>query len=268
MSALFKIKNPRKKYNSIYDYAEAFRTHLLRYVIILLAFLVLVFINKEILFDEIIFAPKNAGFPTNTFMCYLAGYFQLPDLCINTSSFQLINYELSGQFSLHLMASLVAAILLTFPFLVWEFIRFIRKIAGKEFASKLKGTVLISFVLMLSGVLFAYYVIVPLTINFLINYELSEQLSNLISMRSYISNITTLVLVTGLVFQLPLVAYLLGKTGLLTRKFLKKYRKHAIIVFVIFAGIITPPDVFSQILVALPMYLLYELSIRVIKTDE
>lgn len=268
MSALFKIKNRRKKYNSIYDYADAFRIHLIRYIVLLLVFFVFVFINKEILFDQILFGPKNPGFPTNVLMCNLALYFGIPDLCINSANFQLINYELSGQFSLHLIASFVAALLLTFPFLVNEFIRFIRKVAGDNLASKLKGSVLISFALLITGVLFAYYVIVPLTINFLINYELSEQLTNLVSTSSYISNITTLVLVTGIAFQLPLVAFLLGKTGLLTRKFLKKYRKHALIVFVIFAGIITPPDVFSQILVALPMYLLYEASIWVLRKED
>lgn len=139
---------------------------------------------------------------------------------------------------------------------------------GKDTALKMKGMVGISFGLLLLGSMFAYFVIVPLTINFLINYELTEQLNNLVSMRSYISTVTTLVLVTGLAFELPVVAYILGKIGIVSKSFVKKYRKHALLVFVIFAGIITPPDVFSQVLVAIPLYLLYEVSIYVIPERE
>jgi len=168
---------------------------------------------------------------------------------------------MSGQFSTDMMVSLIAGLILASPFVFWEFWNFIAPALHNNERKHAKGAVFYISSLFMSGILFGYYMIVPFSIHFLGSYHVSEQVSNQINLTSYFSTVASITLATGIIFELPILAYFLSKIGLVTPGFLRKYRKHAIIIILIVAAIITPPDVFSQTLVSIPLILLYEASI-------
>jgi sec-independent protein translocase protein TatC len=168
---------------------------------------------------------------------------------------------MAGQFSTHIMVSLIAGLIVAFPYIFWEIWSFIKPALHSNEKGHARGAVFFSSMLFLIGVLFGYYVIVPLSVHFLGGYSVSNQVVNQINLSSYISTFSSVVLASGVIFELPVIIYFLSKVGLITPVFLKKYRKHAIVVILIIAAVITPPDVFSQILVSLPLIMLYEISI-------
>jgi sec-independent protein translocase protein TatC len=172
---------------------------------------------------------------------------------------------MAGQFSTHIMVSIVAGFIVAFPYVFWEIWRFIKPALHSNEKKHARGAVFFSSLLFLTGVLFGYFVIVPLSVHFLGNYSVSEQVLNQINLGSYISTVTSVVLAAGIIFELPVIIFFLSKAGLVTPSFLRKYRKHAIVLILILAAIITPPDVFSQILVSLPLILLYEIGILISK---
>lgn len=245
------------------DHLEALRWHLVRSAGAVVIFALAAFVNKGVLFDRIILAAKNPDFLTYRVLCRLSEKFNI-DLCIREVPFELINIDLSGQFTTHLYVSFVAGFVLAFPYFVWEMWRFIRPALSSKEIGHSRGVIFFSSLLFMAGVLFGYYVISPLSINFLGTYQISEQVANQISLGSFISSVTMLTLSTGLVFELPIVIYFLSKFGLVTPAFLKSYRRHSMVVILIIAALITPsPDVTSQILVAVPLFLLYEIGIGV-----
>jgi sec-independent protein translocase protein TatC len=169
---------------------------------------------------------------------------------------------MSGQITTHIIVAMVAGLILAFPFVIREFWAFFRPALHSNEAKYARGAVLASTLLFFIGVLFGYYMLAPLSIQFLTSYQISpENVENYINIRSYIGTLTSLCLATGLVFELPIIAFFLTKIGIITPKFMRKYRRHAIVVIFIIAAIITPPDVFSQTLVAIPLLILYEVSI-------
>ena len=168
---------------------------------------------------------------------------------------------MSGQITTHITAAMVAGLILAFPVILWEFWQFFKPALKPSEARYAKGAVLAASGLFFIGVLFGYFMLAPLSIHFLSSYEIDPQVVNQINVRSYIGTLTSICLATGLVFELPIVAFFLTKIGILTPKFMRTYRKHAIVVIFIIAAIITPPDVFSQTLVAIPLLILYEVSI-------
>ncbi len=244
---------------------EALRWHLVRSAIAILFFSILFFINKEFLFDDIIFAPKNPDFWTYRQLCELSHWLRLGDaLCISIGEIKIINTDLSGQFTMHMWAALVAGLVLGFPYLAWEMWRFIKPALYDKEIKNTRGVVLAVSVLFVVGVLFGYYIIVPLSLNFLATYQITVAVENFISMDSFISNVTTVSLMSGVVFELPVVVYFLSLLGIMSPSFMRSYRRHAVVVILILAAIITPsPDVTSQMLVAIPLYVLYEASIFV-----
>jgi len=245
------------------DHLEALRWHLVRSAAAIVVFALVAFLNKEILFDQIILAAKNPEFLTYRVLCYFSEKFAV-DMCIREVSFSLINIDMSGQFTTHIYVSFIAGFVLAFPYFIWEMWRFIKPALSRKEKNYSRGIVFFSSLLFLSGVLFGYYIISPLSINFLGSYQISPQVANQISLSSFISIVTMLTLSAGIVFELPVVIYFLSKTGLVTPEFLRKYRRHAMVVILIIAAMITPsPDVSSQILVAIPLFILYEISIRV-----
>jgi sec-independent protein translocase protein TatC len=184
---------------------------------------------------------------------------------------------MSGQISTHIWISLIAGLILASPYVFWEIWRFIAPALYDKERKNTRGAVWAVTFLFLTGILFGYYIIAPMTIYFLGSYTISDQVKNLIDISSYFSSVTSVVFATGLVFEFPIVAFFLSKVGILTPSFMRKYRKHAIIVILIIGAIITPPDVFSQILVSIPLWGLYEISIfisarverkRLIKTQQ
>ena len=170
---------------------------------------------------------------------------------------------MSGQFSTHIITSLFAGFFIAFPYVFWEIWRFIKPALYSKETSITRGVVFFTSILFSVGVLFGYYLVAPLSVNFLGSYQVSSQVSNTIGLSSFVSTITTISFANGLIFELPMLVYFLTKIGLLTPEFMQKYRKHAIVLTLILSAIITPPDVTSQILVSLPLIILYEISIRI-----
>ncbi len=245
------------------DHLEALRWHLVRSAIAIMVFFILAFVNKEILFDQIILGAKNPDFLTYRLMCILSDKYGL-DFCIKEIPFTLINIDISGQFTTHIYISFVAGFVLAFPYFLWEVWRFIRPALTSKEVRYSRGVVFFSSLLFMIGICFGYFVISPLSINFLGSYQISSTVANQISLNSYISTVTMLTLSSGLVFELPIVIYFLTAIGLVTPTFLRTYRRHSMVVILIIAALITPsPDITSQILVAVPLFLLYEISIWV-----
>ncbi len=257
---------------SFLEHLEVMRWHLLRSIAAIVILALVAFVFKEIVFDKIILAPKEPPFPTNRWLCQLGEILGLERICINQNPFTLQTVKMAEQFSMHIIVSLVAGLVIAFPYVFWEFWRFIIPALYDKEKNTARGAVFFTSLLFILGVLFGYYIISPLSVNFLGNYKVSESVISAPTLRSYVQTITSVVLAAGLVFQLPILVYFLSKVGLVTPDFLKKYRRHSLIVIVTLSAIITPPDVFSQILVALPLMVLYEIGIaisrRIMKQQE
>lgn len=245
------------------DHLEALRWHLVRSAIAIVILALVAFLNTEILFDQIILGAKSPDFLTYRVLCQLSDRFNV-DMCIREVPFILINIDISGQFTTHIYTSFIAGFILGFPYLIWELWRFIKPALSKKELNYSRGIVFFSSLLFLSGVLFGYYIISPLSINFLGSYQISSMVANQITLSSFISTVTMLTLSSGVVFELPVVIYFLSKIGIVTPSFLRTYRRHAMVIILIIAALITPsPDISSQILVAIPLFILYEIGIGV-----
>lgn len=239
----------------------ALRTHLVRASAYILLGGVLAFVGMDWLFNRVLLAPKESNFVTYQLFCKAGTYFDMPSLCIGGFELQLLNTQMAGQFSLHVWLSLVAGLILAFPMVLFELWRFIAP--GLTDRERRLSVVFIgsASVLFFSGALFGYYLIVPLSLQFLASYSVSGEIQNLFEMSSYLSTVTSVVVATGLLFELPVAVYLLSRLGLTTPEGMRTYRRHAWVGILALSAIITPPDVFSQIVVSLPVALLYELSI-------
>jgi len=257
-------KEPKKR--NFWQHLEKLRWHIIRIVLAVFGLAILAFLNRHIVFDEIILAPLNSDFPTNVFLCKIGKMLSIDSLCIDTSSLKIINVNMSGQFMTHLSISFVAGVIMAFPYIIfeiWHYVSFLFSIKNKT-----AGTlaIILGTALFMIGVLFSFYLIVPLTVNFLGTYFVSDDVKNTVTLSSYISTITSLVLAVGLVFELPLIVFFLSKFGVVGPGFLRKKRKYMIVVIFVVAAIITPPDVVSQMMVSIPLLLLYEVSIWVAAT--
>lgn len=255
-------KSPEKEM-SFWQHLEELRWHLVRSVIILVLLAIAAFIMRNFIFDVIILAPKNPDFISYRALCELGKWLYTDALCIGTKPLEIINIQMSGQFLVHIYVSMMVALVVAFPYLLWEIWSFIRPALLPKEKKYSKGVVVYSTMLFITGLLFSYFLIVPLTVNFFSSYQVSESVNNTITLSSYISTVVTLSLSTGLVFELPIVVFFLTKVGILTPPFMKKNRKYVLVILLTIAAIITPPDIFSQILVTIPLMLLYELSILV-----
>ena len=258
-----KIGNKNDEH-SFLDHLEILRWHLIRITIGIFVTGILAFVFPNILFDQIIFAAKDPDFATYRFFCWLSRTLNFGEtLCISESPFELMNISMSGQFYTHITTSLVAGFIFSFPYVMWEIWRFIKPAMHKSEIKYSRGIVFYTSILFTTGVLFGYYFVAPLSVHFLGSYQVSSQVVNQINLNSFISTVTTVCLANGVVFQLPVLVYFLSKLGIVTPEFLKMYRKHALVVLMILASIITPPDIMSLFLVTLPLMLLYEISIKV-----
>lgn len=253
---------------SFLQHLEELRWHLVRSSAAVVFFGVIVFLNRQFIFDDVILAPKNPNFVTNRFFGWLAVQLNSPDLAINTKPFQLINIDLSGQFSIHLNLAIIGGIIISIPYILWEFWRFVRPALYENERKHVTSAVVYSSLLFLLGVCFGYFLIVPLTTHFFGSYQVSQEVLNQINLASYISSVTTIILGSAIVFELPIVMYFLAKVGLAGTSFFRTYRKHAFIILLCLAAIITPPDAFSMLLVTGPLALLYELGILMARIVE
>ncbi len=250
---------------SFWEHLEELRWHIIRSVIAILLLGIIAFLNREIIFDKIILAPKDSDFITNRLLCQLSDYLGVTALCLDNLSLSVVNLKMSGQFMTHLYISIVAGIIVGFPYLLWEIWRFIQPALKTKEKKYSGGAVVVCSLLFLVGVLFSYFLIVPLTLHFLGTYQVSDMIENNIALNSYISTVVSVSFAVGLVFELPVFVYFLTSVGLLTPAFMKKNRKYMLVIILVLSAIITPPDVFSQIMVCIPLMILYEFSIWISK---
>lgn len=253
---------------SFLEHLEVLRWHIIKSLISILVVAIVAFIFKDILFNKILLAPKSPEFITNRLLCQFGQIVNVPRLCINTIPLELISIKMAGQFSMHIMVSLIAGIVVAFPYIFYQFWRFIVPAMYPKEKSVAKGAVFTSSLLFLIGVGFGYFIISPLTIHFFSSYSVSDDVTNQINLISFVSTVSSLLLSSGIVFELPILVYFLSKIGLITPKFLKKYRKHALVIILILSAIITPPDIFSQLLISVPLILLYEVGIIIARRVE
>jgi sec-independent protein translocase protein TatC len=253
---------------SFLDHLEALRWHLLRSVTAVLIFTVVAFIAKDFVFGVLILGPSKVDFLTYRVLCDIGNYFGIPALCINDLPFTIQSRQMTGQFSMHMTSSMVVGLIAAFPYLFYEVWRFISPGLYAKERNAARGAVFFVSFLFLSGALFGYYVLTPMSINFLANYQLDPSIANEFDITSYVSTLSMLVLASAIMFQLPVVVYFLSMSGLVTSKMLKSYRRHSIVVILIVSAIITPPDVISQLLIAMPILVLYELGILIAKRLE
>jgi sec-independent protein translocase protein TatC len=249
---------------SFLQHLEVLRWHLVRSASAIVILGTVAFFAKSFVFDTVLLGPMRSDFVTYRVLCEASQRFGLSDLlCLGEMNFILINTTMSGQFTTHIFVALIAGLVLAFPYVVFEIWRFVKPGLYQNERKYANGMVTYTSVLFILGVLFGYYVIAPMSVNFLGNYQVSELVKNQIDLNSYFSTLATLVLATGLVFELPILMYFLTKIGVVTPEFLRTYRRHSIVIILIVAAVITPPDVASQLLVFMPLMVLYEVSIFV-----
>lgn len=260
MAARMKNKKTQDEM-SFLEHLEELRWHIVRSVLAIVIIAIVAFIYNEVIFGTIILGPKHPDFLTNRLLCQLGHRVNIEALCINTKPFEIINIRMAGQFTTHITVSLIAGIILAFPYIFWEFWIFFKPALYSSEKKHARGAVFFASFLFMTGILFGYFVIVPLSVHFLGSYNVSAEVTNQINLMSYIGTVTSITLASGLIFQLPIVTYFLTRIGLVDPAFLRKYRKHSVIVILALAAIITPPDIFSQVLVCLPLLFLYEVGI-------
>ncbi|UAB80225.1 twin-arginine translocase subunit TatC [Marixanthomonas sp. SCSIO 43207] len=254
--------NPEKEM-SFLDHLEELRWHIIRSTIAVVIVGTLAFIAKDFIFDVLLFGPKSADFPTYKLLCRAARFIGMNSFCFEELPFRIQSRTMSGQFSAHIWTSVTAGIIIAFPYIIYEFWKFISPGLMPKERKHSKGFIIIASFLFFLGVLFGYYVITPLSINFLGSYRVSEEVFNDFDLSSYISLVRASVLASGLIFELPIVIYFLTKLGLVTPEILRKYRKFALVIVLIISAVITPPDIASQVIVAVPVTILYEISIYI-----
>ncbi|MCF8359664.1 MAG: twin-arginine translocase subunit TatC [Prolixibacteraceae bacterium] len=269
-----KKKSDAEKEMPFLSHLEELRWHLVRALLVSMVFMVLAFINRDIIFNDIILKPKTPGFFTNYYLLkisqWLSGFFNTnaEALAINQYPLDLVNIDMAGQFMAHIKISIVAGLIVASPYIVWEMWRFIKPALHSNEKQTATGAVFYITTLFITGVLFGYYLISPLSIHFLSTYIVSQEVTNTIKLSSYIGTVTSVTFASGIIFELPVVVLFLSRIGLVTPGFMRKYRKHAYVILLILSAIITPPDVFSQLLVCGPLVLLYEISVFISRSVE
>ena len=249
---------------TFFEHLDALRPGLIRSVAVLMVVMVVAFLFKEPIM-EVIMGPKSPDFITNSLMYQLAESTDSEVLKINQKPITLINTTMAGQFNMHLMMAFYVALIVAIPYLLFELWLFVRPALTRSERRSNTRFILYIVMCMAIGICFGYFVLSPLSVNFLTGYIVSSDITNMIDVGSYISLVANLVLVCALVFELPVAVHFLSMTGLISAQLMKKYRRHAVVLLAVGAAIITPPDIMSMILVIIPLYLLYELSIKIAK---
>lgn len=243
------------------DHIEELRWHIVRSLIAIIVVGVFAWIHIEWIFDHVLLGPAKADFVSYRLLCRLGQELKLDGLCLQDLQIKFQNTELAGQFTMSFSVSFMIGLILAFPYVFWEFWRFIKPALKEHELKHATGIVFWSSLLFLAGVFFAYFIIVPFTVNFFGNYQLSPAFQNIITIGSYYDTMSDLVLGMGFVFEIPILVYFLAKVGILTPALMRNQRRFAILVIFVLAAVITPPDWFSIWMVALPLILLYEAGI-------
>ena len=252
---------------SFLDHLEDLRWHLVRICIAIVLCGTVAFLFKSFIFDVIILGPKEMSFPTYRWLCSMTQLIGIEDssFCGESFPFEIQSRTLAGQFSAHLWTSIYAGVIVAFPYILYQLWAFISPGMHTNERKHASGFIIISSLLFFIGILFGYYIVTPLSINFLGTYTVSQQVHNDFDLSSYIGLVRATVIASGIIFELPIIIYFLTKIGLVTPEFLKKYRKYALVIVLILSAIITPPDIASQVIVAIPILILYQVSIFISK---
>lgn len=251
---------------SFLDHLEELRWHLIRSVMAIVIIACAAMLMSDFIFDTVLFGPKSMDFPTYRFFCEISTFMGIDsDFCADELPFIIQSREMAGQFSAFIWTSIWAGFILGFPYILYELWKFISPGLHPNERKHSRGFIFTASLLFFCGTLFGYYVVAPLSINFLVSFNVSDQVSNEIDLASYIATVRTSVIACGLIFELPIIVYFLTKVGLVTPEILKKYRKISLVVVLILSAVITPPDVTSQIVVAFPILILYQISIYISK---
>jgi len=251
---------------SFLDHLEDLRWHLIRATSAIMIVGTLAFIFSRSIFKLIIFAPLDMSFPTYSMLCKASKFINVETtFCAEEMPMIIQSRTMAGQFSADVWTSIYAGFIIAFPYVIYQLWKFISPGMHENERKHSRGFIIVCSLLFFLGVLFGYYIVTPLSINFLANYSISELVENQIDIGSYIGLVRSAAIASGLVFELPIIIYFLTKIGLVTPEFLKKYRKYALVIVLILSAIITPPDIASQIIVAIPILILYQVSIYISK---
>lgn len=252
---------------SFWDHLEEFRWMLLRSIIALIVFTLAAFIVMPYIFDNYILAPSRSDFVLYTYLCKLTSSMPfIPDFCNQDFQIEIININLTSQFFKHMSTSFWLAILLTFPYLIFEIWKFVSPALYTNEKKNMRWVFVFGTCMFFLGCAFGYFLVFPVTFRFLAGYELSAFIQDTISLDSYMDNFITLIFMMGVAFQLPLVSWFLSQLGLINRSFFSLYRRHAVVVLLVVVAVITPSgDPFTLGVVFIPLYMLYELSAFFVK---
>ena len=249
---------------TFWEHLDELRKVLFRSAIVFFVLMTIVFLNKKFVFDTIIFAPINSDFILYDWFRALSVWLNIPSMAPEPFSLHLINIELSSQFFTHVNVSMTLALILSVPFILYQLWIFIKPGLYEKEKKAINMAFGFAGILFFIGALVGYFFVFPMTVRFLGTYQVSEMVMNQISLKSYISMFTWLILIMGIVFEMPALASILSRIGIISKSFLKKYRKHAFVFLMILAAVITPSgDAFTMSVVGAPLYLLYEFSILI-----
>ncbi|MBC7872980.1 MAG: twin-arginine translocase subunit TatC [Ferruginibacter sp.] len=248
---------------SFIDHLEDLRWHVIRSVVAVIVGAILVFSYSGFVVDEILFAPTRADFISSKWLCRMGHGIGIGDaLCFKEVKAQFLETRMTGQFIASFTLAFIGGFILAFPYIFWEFWRFVRPALSTKEVKKTRGVIFWVSILFFTGVLFGYYILTPFMVNFYFNYKMSDQITIMPSFSDYLENLIYTTAGIGILFQMPLLVMVLARIGIVTGRFLRKYRRHAFIIILIAAAIITPStDPFSLTLVTIPLYLLFEASI-------
>jgi sec-independent protein translocase protein TatC len=253
---------------TFFEHVEDLRKVIVRSVAAIAVFGIGFFINKDFIFNTLLYGPRNPDFPTYRILCSLSHSFGLGEsMCFKPQKFDLIATEMGEILMQHMYLSFWLGVITAFPFIFWQIWRFVQPGLLEQEQKVIKGIVGICSLLFFTGVAFGYYVIAPFSINFLASYTAAGTTVSP-KLDSYVTYMTMFTIPTGLIFEMPIVAYFMAKIGVLGSKFMRNYWRHAVVIIFIIAAVITPPDVVSQTMVATPLLILYEISIWVVKGIE
>ena len=251
---------------SFLDHLEDLRWHLIRSFLSVIILAAIAFLAKDFIFNVLIFGPKHSDFPTYKILCKIAKFIGFKDsFCFTELPFRIQSRTMGGQFSAHVWTSITAGFIIAFPYILNEMWKFVSPGLKANERSSAKGFILIASLSFFIGVLFGYYVVTPLSINFLGTYQVSGEVHNDFDLSSYISLVRASVIASGLIFELPILIFILTKVGVVSPEILKKYRKISLVIVLILSAIITPPDIASQVIVSVPIIVLYQISIYISK---
>lgn len=248
---------------SFLQHLEELRWRLVRSVVVILILAIVIWWNQTWIMDHIFISMSKPEFFTFDFFCRYLNFMCIEEIPVNFQS-----TTVGGQFSYALWMSILGGFVVGFPFVFYQLWSFVKPGLKEKEKEMVKGIVFYVSMLFFLGILFGYFVVAPMSVQFFGTYNISPEIQNNFTISSYMSTILSTVLYSGLFFLLPVIAYIMGKIGLISSGFLKKYRKHAIVGVLILSAIITPPDMVSQIIVSIPILALYEIGILVVKQVE